>query len=60
GDGGDHYLEWGLNEYDDADPEYMTIFDAYAGDVTPAPDAGTPDAGTMLPISNRTVSCLMG
>ncbi|MHC4594702.1 MAG: discoidin domain-containing protein, partial [Planctomycetota bacterium] len=53
GDGGDHYLEWGLNEYDDADPEYMTIFDAYAGDVTPAPDPGTPDAG--VPVSIDTL-----
>jgi len=38
-DGGDHCMEWGLNESDDSESNYMTIFDAYAGDVTPAPDA---------------------
>ena len=37
GDGGDHYLEWGLN--DGSETNYITIFDAYAGDVIPAPDA---------------------
>ena len=39
GDGGDHYMEWGLNDGPDSD--YMTIFDAYAGaysgGVTPKP-----------------------
>lgn len=39
GDAGDHYMEWGLNDGSDDDPEpdYITIFDAYAGDVTPDP-----------------------
>ncbi|MHC4593382.1 MAG: hypothetical protein ACYS19_00370 [Planctomycetota bacterium] len=36
GDGGDHYMEWGLNEYDEPEPDYITIFDAYAGAVIPA------------------------
>ncbi|MHC4175302.1 MAG: discoidin domain-containing protein [Planctomycetota bacterium] len=40
GDGGDHYMEWGLND----EPDHITIFDAYAGDayagdVIPAPGA---------------------
>ncbi len=36
GDGGDHYKEWGQ----DGDPEdNITIFDAYAGDVTQDPGA---------------------
>lgn len=36
GDHGDHYMEWGQN----GDPEdHITIFDAYAGDVIPAPGA---------------------
>lgn len=37
GDGGDHYMEWGQN--DDPEPNYITIFDAYAGDVTQDPGA---------------------
>ncbi|MHC4174486.1 MAG: discoidin domain-containing protein [Planctomycetota bacterium] len=38
GDGGDHYMEWGLND-DSDEPDYITIFDAYtgAGEVTPDP-----------------------
>jgi len=35
GDGGDHYMEWGENDEQDQ----ITIFDAYAGDVIPAPGA---------------------
>ncbi len=38
GDGGDHYMEWG-QYLDPEEPEYLTIFDAYAGAVVPAPGA---------------------
>jgi hypothetical protein len=50
GDGGDHYMEWGLNENndDDSDSNYITIFDAYAGDVAPDPDAFVPVGIDML------------
>jgi len=35
GDHGDHYMEWGENDEDN----HITIFDAYAGDVTQDPGA---------------------
>lgn len=47
GDGGDHCMEWGQNG--DPEPNHITIFDAYAGDVTPDPGAGVPvSIGTLI------------